>query len=155
MSDRDLRALERRARAEPGDAEAQRAFAAELRRRGLNEAVARFLHALTIKLAEFNIARGNPASAVDVSPGGKKFIRVLVRGAAYCFIDTATGTILKPGTWKQPEPKRIPRGSIYNLDPLEGCGPYGVAYASHDLNHGWDGRPVAMPLGADPLGGDT
>lgn len=45
---------------------------------------------------------------------------------AYCWVDKATGGILK-GNWKKVEDKR-PRGSIYNEDPLEGTNVYGVDY---------------------------
>lgn len=156
MSDARLRDLERRAQAAPDDREAQRAFAAEMRRQGIDAAVARFIGALTARMEAFRVSRGcalwPTAHRPAVSPGGRKFLRVTANGSAYCFIDVATGTILKPGTWKQPEPKRIPRGSVYNLDPLEGCGPYGVAYADGSGNYGWDGKPTRMPLGADPLG---
>jgi hypothetical protein len=53
-------------------------------------------------------------------------------------VEIATGNILKPGGWKAPEPKKIPRGNIFGLDPLAGCGPHGVAYVgSGHFNYGW------------------
>lgn len=62
---------------------------------------------------------------------GRKYDRVIQvaeNGSqrAYCWVDKATGGILK-GNWKKVEDKR-PRGSIYNEDPLEGTNVYGVDY---------------------------
>jgi len=48
--------------------------------------------------------------------------------SVFCFIDKATGDILKAAGWKAPEPKRIPRGNIYAVNPIEGCGPHGIKY---------------------------
>jgi hypothetical protein len=74
-----------------------------------------------------------------------KFVRVCRArdgriDSVYCFVEKETGTILKPGGFKGPEPKRIPRGSIYNCEPLAGCGPHGVAYVAKGTRHsnyGW------------------
>jgi len=45
---------------------------------------------------------------------------------AYCFIDLATGDILKPASFKAPV--KGARGNILTDTPLKGCGPYGVEY---------------------------
>lgn len=46
----------------------------------------------------------------------------------YCFINKATGGIIKAATWKAPEPKKYERGNIYNDDCLKGTERYGVVY---------------------------
>jgi len=66
---------------------------------------------------------------IELMPGNKyiKVVRFDSR-SVYCFIDKANGNILKPASWKAPEPKKIPRGNIFNNNPLEGCGVYSVDY---------------------------
>lgn len=59
---------------------------------------------------------------------GSKYIRVVKKdphASAYAFI-APNGDILKPAGWAAPA--KHARGSIYNENPLEGCGPYGMAY---------------------------
>lgn len=63
---------------------------------------------------------------VRIDPGGKKYVRVCYNGSAYCFIEKATGDILKPASFKAPA--KHARGNIYGENPIAGCGPYGVAY---------------------------
>lgn len=69
---------------------------------------------------------------------GKKFTRVVrhvihrVTGqtasrSAHCFVDNATGNILKAAGWSAPD-KKNPRGNINNANPLEGVTQYGVVY---------------------------
>ena len=62
---------------------------------------------------------------------GSKYIRV-VKGSkdsgrsVYCFIEKATGDILKAASWKAPA--KTARGNIYNENVLKGCNPHGVDY---------------------------
>lgn len=64
--------------------------------------------------------------------GGKKYIRIVreeVGGSSrsvHCFVEVATGDILKADGWKGPAKGK--RGSIYNANPLEGVTVYGAAY---------------------------
>lgn len=47
--------------------------------------------------------------------------------SAHCFIEKATGNILKAAGWKAPERKN-PRGNIFNQNNLGGVTQYGVVY---------------------------
>lgn len=66
---------------------------------------------------------------VRVDNEGRKFVRVVSDSSAYCFIERATGNILKPASFKTPA--KGSRGNIYGENPLAGCGPYGVQYLNH------------------------
>ena len=61
---------------------------------------------------------------------GPKFVRIVKVGPAersvYCFVEKATGAILKADGWKRPA--KGARGSIYGADPLSGVGPWGAFY---------------------------
>lgn len=75
---------------------------------------------------------GMTPDVVSVDPGGKKYIRIVrsrpdgTSRSVYCFIEVATGNILKAAGWKAPA-LNGPRGNIFGANILEGCGPYGVA----------------------------
>jgi hypothetical protein len=45
---------------------------------------------------------------------GRRYVRVVVGSAAYCFVDTLSGEILKPDTWNGPRRTKRSRGSIYD-----------------------------------------
>jgi hypothetical protein len=162
MSDSDIRALERSAIA--GDEAAARQLAEVRRRLGFDNALIGFVERLrgAIRshyktawpaLAELG-EHTNERSTIELETG-PKYVRVVTGGkgsrSVYCFVERATGTLLKPGGWKGPEPKKIPRGSIYNPNPLDGCGPYGVSYANRSgPNFSWAGDagsavPVVEP----------
>jgi len=57
-----------------------------------------------------------------------KIVKIGTQEFVYAFIDKKTGAIIKPATWKSPEPKKRERGNIYNDDPLKGTNVYGVDY---------------------------
>jgi len=63
---------------------------------------------------------------------GSKYAKLVVdyyasgSGSAYCFVDLATGDLLKPDGWKKPA-KGV-RGNIFAANPLAGCTPYGMVY---------------------------
>lgn len=94
------------------------------------------------KLMNYNLAQmygsRQPWSDYVVTlEAGKKFIRVVrqekrrdtgeIHGrSVYCFIQIDNGDILKAAGWKAPA--KHARGSVFNANILEGCGPYGVAY---------------------------
>lgn len=71
---------------------------------------------------------------MKISEGGKKYIRVVKlnyaddqHGSAYCFIELATGHILKPAGWKVPA--KHSRGNINTpTKGVEYVGAYGPAY---------------------------
>lgn len=42
-------------------------------------------------------------------------------GSAYCFVEIATGKIMKPGGFKSPEPKKYERGNVNNPETWENC----------------------------------
>jgi hypothetical protein len=148
MIDEELRALEREIKAgEPGAEE--RYIVANRRRTAFDVALGAFLEKFNEALRKHFAVRfpGTaviPRLAVDPRQGPRalKNVRIVrVEGdrvdSAYCFVERETGTILKCGGWKAPEPKRIPRGSIYASWPIRGCGPHGVAYADGSGNCGW------------------
>lgn len=58
---------------------------------------------------------------------GKVRARIVHDGSAYCFVDYATGNILKTDGWSRPA--KHPRGSIYAEDNgASAVGPYGANY---------------------------
>lgn len=57
---------------------------------------------------------------------GRRYTRIFHGSSVYCFIEMATGDILKAETWRKPA--KHARGNLHNRDPLGCCGPYGVAY---------------------------
>lgn len=65
---------------------------------------------------------------LTVDPNGKKYLRINGGRSVYCFIEIATGNVLKAEGWKKPA-KGI-RGSIYAND-FAGYGvtEYGARYA--------------------------
>lgn len=73
----------------------------------------------------------NPVMVLEPGP---KNIRVVKKdnpnndhGSAYCFVEKATGKIMKPAGYKSPEPKRYERGNVNNPETWKGwCGPHGV-----------------------------
>ena len=62
---------------------------------------------------------------------GKRYDKIVkddgVSRSVYCFIDMATGDILK-GSWKQPVAPKVARGNIYGDQPLTGTTIYGTVY---------------------------
>lgn len=63
---------------------------------------------------------------LSIDPNGKKYVRIVRKGSAYCFIDKTNGDILKAASWKAPA--KGARGNIYAADPLAGVTPYGAVY---------------------------
>lgn len=58
---------------------------------------------------------------------GKVRVRIVHDGSAYCFVDYATGNVLKTDGWKKPA--KHARGNIYDeFNGLKTMGPYGAAY---------------------------
>jgi len=98
------------------------------------DALAAFLVKLTEMVEAHRLANfpSIPATVFTVSSGGVKFLRIVresVGGhdrSVYCFVGVADGGVYKAASWKAPA--KSARGSIYNRDPLTGCGPYGPAY---------------------------
>ncbi len=108
---------------------------------------ARFIDALSAfekalqNLFDTHTTKNFPSLTSDVvsSQWGPKYVKILrtTRGlghssqSVYCFIDKATGDILKPASWAAPV-KKNPRASIYDADSgMSNCGPYGVAYMNN------------------------
>lgn len=58
---------------------------------------------------------------------GKRYVKVVRENpdSVYCFIDS-NGDILKAAGWNTPA--RVPRGSIFNDNPLRGTNVYGADY---------------------------
>lgn len=72
---------------------------------------------------------GYPFETVIAAVPGRKYIKVTKKDtqtSVWCFIDVATGDILKPATWSAPA--KHARGNIYNENPLDGCNVYGPNY---------------------------
>ena len=64
---------------------------------------------------------------------GRKYVRVIVRNPAgesrsvHSFIEISTGDVYKAASWKAPA-RNVPRGNIYQDDPMKGCNKYGANY---------------------------
>lgn len=84
-----------------------------------------------------------PKETYSADPNGRKYVRIVCQSGSsrsvYCFVERSTGHILKSASWKAPAEGE--RGSIYNADPLMGCGPHGVAYMNVSIN-GFDGKAL-------------
>lgn len=66
---------------------------------------------------------------LSIEPG-RKYAKVVRESYgcrhAFCFIDLATGDILKAASWKAPA--KHARGNIFAPNPVAGIGPYGADY---------------------------
>ena len=98
------------------------------------EAIKNWIEIVNAKRLAYQEKAGHVTRDVlEIDPGGKKFVRIVSVGSgnrsAYCFIEIATGNILKPDGWKGPA-KGV-RGNIADPDGSwgKGVGPYGAAYA--------------------------
>ena len=94
-----------------------------------DEAVIRFVKELEKKVGEYNKRNGYLSTATFAVQKRRKFDKVIRHDSGtsvYCYIDRATGGLLK-GNWKSVEDHRE-RGNIFNNDPLQGCDPYGLVY---------------------------
>ena len=101
-----------------------------------------FLILLQAKVDAYNNEPVRPGSAPNicgtkfVTEVGQKRTRVVAvrtfngeisdQRSAYYFVDHQTGDILKPDGWKRPA--NGARGNIFSPNPVEHCGPHGVAY---------------------------
>ena len=61
--------------------------------------------------------------------GGRKWIRIVSDGSAFCFVKAEDGTIWKAASWKGPA-KNFSRGNIFDKDVTKAVGMYGAHYAS-------------------------
>lgn len=98
-----------------------------------DEALANFLKLVTERAFRHYAKSGFSNVPVYFVMHGRKYDRVISdngQRSAYCWIDTATGGIMK-GSWKAVEDKR-PRGNIFDADPLKGTNIYGVDYLNID-----------------------
>lgn len=100
--------------------------------------IALFVEALAVYCNEKNSAK-NVYSYVFEVQAGPKNVRIVRKelwkgqqeptgGSVHCFIDKATGNILKADSWKKPAPQV--RGSIFNenFEIGKAVGEYGAAY---------------------------
>ena len=87
------------------------------------------------RLAEFLVALNakhhDDYGTFHASTPGKRYVRIMKSHgssrSAYAFVDTQTGDILLPASWKAPA--KHARGNIFAADlGLSCCGPYGVSY---------------------------
>lgn len=66
---------------------------------------------------------------LSIEPG-RKYAKVVRESYgsrhAFCFIDLATGDILKAASWRAPA--KHPRGNIFAPNPTAGIGSYGADY---------------------------
>jgi hypothetical protein len=100
--------------------------------------IALFVEALTVYCNEKSINKNLYSYVFEVQTGPKN-VRIVrkelwkgqeapTNGSVHCFIDKATGNILKADSWKKPAPQI--RGSIFNdnFDIGRAVGEYGAAY---------------------------
>lgn len=78
-----------------------------------------------------DMGRIDKTCRLSIDTKGKKYIRIIDKvagqtyGSAFCFIDKATGDVLKASSWNTPA--KHTRGNIYKVGN-EGVGPYGAHY---------------------------
>jgi hypothetical protein len=79
-----------------------------------------------------NLCVNGQMSKFYADPNGRKYIRIVredVKGdhrSVHCFVDVASGDILKADGWKKPA--KHARGSIYAANPMDGMDDYGAKY---------------------------
>lgn len=69
---------------------------------------------------DFSVVTGRKFDKIVMSRGNHKSV--------YAFIKKENGAIVKPASWKAPEPKQYERGNIFADDPLKGTSLWGVEY---------------------------
>jgi hypothetical protein len=72
-----------------------------------------------------------PPPTIAIDPRGKKYTRIVECDAGgprsvWCFVEKATGNILKAEGWKRPA--KHARGNIYDANPLAGVDVHGPLY---------------------------
>lgn len=95
-----------------------------------DETLATFLAYLVEQHAEYMASRfpSLPLEEFSVKMGSKN-IKIVKGGGVFCFVEKATGKIMKAATWKAPEPKRYERGNVNDPEGwAKWIGPYGPAY---------------------------
>jgi hypothetical protein len=131
----------------------------------IDAALERFVDAVNAKLVGYyedhypRLLETGANSVLSIDPNGKRYTRIVSRsanalpgelgGSVYCFVDRQNGNLLKAAGWKAPEPKKHPRGNVYNADPTVGCGPYGVAYLNGGGCGGFPARKL-VPCEPEP-----
>jgi hypothetical protein len=92
-----------------------------------------FLKAAQDKVNERYAPYGPKQFAVLSAEEGPKYARIVIADScggrsAFCFVEKATGNVLKSAGWGTPE-KRNPRSNIHNADfGASGITGYGAAY---------------------------
>lgn len=91
-----------------------------------------FMDALQVMINDYYVSQGYSfeAPTVSIGKGGRKYIRIvrqdMSQRSVHCFIEVATGDILKAASWASPA--KYARGNIFNKNMLLGVGPYGANY---------------------------
>ena len=91
-----------------------------------------FTDALQVMINDYHNEQGFTfdAPTVSIDKGGRKYIRIvrndLSQRSVHCFVEVATGNILKAAGWTAPA--KHARGNIFNENMLQGVGPYGANY---------------------------
>jgi hypothetical protein len=75
----------------------------------------------------------NPRAVLSIDPKGRKYAKIVREdeggggGSVHCFVEIATGNILKAASWKAPA--KHARGNINDEDGgRSALGPYGAVY---------------------------
>jgi len=64
---------------------------------------------------------------LTVSPGGRKYLRIVRENSVYCFVEVSTGDVLKSAGWSTPA--KHARGNIFAEDNgLSRMTEFGAAY---------------------------
>lgn len=95
-------------------------------------ALSRFIDEVNDMQCEHSARMGFQFRTVAYADPGRRYVRVW-RGcntdsskSAYFFVDSLTGDILKPASWKGPA--KGARGNIFTNSRHTAVGPYGAAY---------------------------
>jgi hypothetical protein len=101
-------------------------------REDFEHALGLFLETIRTKQREYFLKHypNLPLPLVSVDPGAKKYVRVVTdngsQRSVFCFVDIATGDILKSDGWKRPA--KHSRGSIYTNAGWDAITVWGANY---------------------------
>jgi hypothetical protein len=97
-----------------------------------NEELVAFVEKVQAMVLAAHAAKGYtfPADVLSIDDGAKKYARIVKSSpgsrSVYCFVDLATGDILKAASWKAPA--KHARGNIRGTNALAGLTEHGAAY---------------------------
>lgn len=102
--------------------------------KNFDTAFAGFMQAAEKITADYNAKQGFKGDATLKAQRGSKYVKVIREGSVHCFVEIATGNILKAASYKVPA--KGTRGSIYAEDFGASCmNAYGADYRDGSSAH--------------------